>query len=257
MDYGYKGRVALVTGTASQVGIGKGICLLLAREGCDIISTDINLDGAKQTADAVKALGRKSIVLKVDVTKGAEVDAMVKSATKEMGKIDILINNAGGNTILGAAFLDSNSDMWNKDMALNLYGTMNCSKAVITGMVERKYGKIVNFASIVAKTGIGGPSSYAASKAAVLAFTRGMATQYGPSNVNVNAVAPGMLNTNFFSALPGNVTTQIFAEVAGMAPMRRNQEVEDIANAVAFLASDVSRNITGQCIQVDSGLVML
>jgi 3-oxoacyl-[acyl-carrier protein] reductase len=239
MDYGYKGRVALVTGTASQVGIGKAICLLLAREGCDIISTDINLDGAKQTADAVKALGRKSIVLKVDVTKGAEVDAMVKSATKEMGK------------------MDSNSDMWNKDMALNLYGTMNCSKAVITGMVERKYGKIVNFASIVAKTGIGGPSSYAASKAAVLAFTRGMATQYGPSNVNVNAVAPGMLNTNFFSALPGNVTTQIFAEVAGMAPMRRNQEVEDIANAVAFLASDVSRNITGQCIQVDSGLVML
>ena len=256
MDYGLKGKVALVTGTASQVGIGKAICLTLAKEGCDIVSTDINLEGAKQTADAVKALGRKSIALKVDVTKGAEVDAMVKAALKEFGKIDILVNNAGGNMIMGIPLTQQNSDMWQKDMALNFYGTMNCSKAVITGMAERKYGKIINFASIVAKWGLGGPSSYAASKAAVLSFTRGLATQFGPSNINVNAIAPGMLNTNFFSALPGDAITKMFDEVAGMTPLKRNQDVADIANAVAFLSSDVSRNITGQCIQVDSGLVM-
>jgi len=256
MDYGLKGKVALVTGTASQVGMGKAICLTLAKEGCDIISTDINLEGAKQTADAVKALGRKCIALQVDVTKGADVDAMVKAAQKEFGKIDILVNNAGGNMIMGTPFLEQNSDLWNKDIALNLYGTMNCSKAVVGGMAERKYGKIINFASIVAKLGIGGPGSYAASKAAVISFTRGLATQFGPSNINVNAIAPGMLNTNFFAALPGKVQTAMFAEVAGMAPLKRNQEVSDIANTVAFLSSDVSRNITGQCIQVDSGLVM-
>jgi NAD(P)-dependent dehydrogenase (short-subunit alcohol dehydrogenase family) len=256
MDYGLKGKVALVTGTASQVGMGKAICLTLAQEGCDIVSTDINLEGAKQTADAVKALGRKCIAFKVDVTKGADVDAMVKAALKEFGKIDILVNNAGGNMIMGTPFLEQNSDMWNKDMALNLYGTMNCSKAVVPGMAERKYGKIINFSSIVAKWSLGGPGSYAASKAAVLSFTRGLASQFGPSNINVNAIAPGMVNTNFFGALPGNVQTAMFAEVAGMAPLKRNQEVSDIANAVAFLSSDVSRNITGQCIQVDSGLVM-
>jgi len=256
MDYELKGKVALVTGTGSQVGMGKAICLTLAKEGCDIVSTDINLEGAKQTADAVKALGCKCIALQVDVTKGADVDAMVKAALKEFGKIDILVNNAGGNMIMGTSFLEQNSEMWNKDMALNLYGTMNCSKAVVPGMVERKYGKIINFASIVAKLNLGGPGSYAASKAAVLSVTRGLATQFGPSNINVNAIAPGMLNTNFFAALTGKVQTAMFAEVANKAPLKRNQDVADIANAVAFLASDVSRNITGQCIQVDSGLVM-
>ena len=257
MDYGLSGKVALVTGTASQVGMGKAICLTLAKEGCDIISTDINLEGAKQTADAVKALGRKSVAFKVDITKGDDVNTMVNAALKEMGKIDILVNTAGGNSKLGDQFLESKQETWEKDMALNLYGTMNCAKAVIPGMVERKWGKIINFSSIVARTGIGGPGSYSAAKAAVLSFTRGLAAQYGPSNINVNAIAPGMLNTNFFAGLPGNVTTRIFTEVASMAPLKRNQTVEDIANAVAFLSSDVSKNITGQCIQVDSGLVMI
>jgi NAD(P)-dependent dehydrogenase (short-subunit alcohol dehydrogenase family) len=257
MDYGLKGKIALVTGTASQVGIGKAICLTLAKEGCDIISADINLDGAKQTADAVKALGRKAIALKVDVTKAADIEAVVKEAIKEMGQIDILVNNAGGNSKLGEQFQDSKQETWERDMALNLYSAMNFSKAVIPGMVDRKWGKVVNFSSIVAKLGVAGPSSYSASKAAVNAFTRGLATQYGPSNINVNAVAPGMLKTNFYNALPGQVTTQIFSEVAQLTPLKRDQSVEDLANAVAFLVSDVSKNITGQCIQVDSGLVML
>jgi NAD(P)-dependent dehydrogenase (short-subunit alcohol dehydrogenase family) len=256
MDYGLTGKIALVTGTASQVGIGKAICLALAKEGCDIISADINIEGAKQTADAVKATGRNSIALKVDVTKRADIDAMVQAAIKEMGKIDILVNNAGGNSKLGEQFLDSKEETWEKDMALNLYSAMNCSRAVLPGMVERKFGKIVNFSSIVAKLGVGGPGSYSASKAAINAFTRGLATQYGPSNINVNAVAPGMLKTNFYAALPGQVINHIFSEVASMTPLKRDQSVEDIANAVAFLVSDVSKNITGQCIQVDSGLVM-
>jgi len=257
MDYGLKGKVAIITGTASQVGIGKAICLTLAKEGCVVVSADINIEGAKETAAAVNALGCKSIALKLDVTKADDVNLTVKTVLKETGKIDILINNAGGNSMLGDQFLDSKQEIWEKDMSLNLYGTMNCSKSVLPSMVERKYGKIVNFSSIVARSGIAGPSSYSASKAAVLAVTRGLATQFGPFNINVNAIAPGMVKTNFYSSLPGEVTTQIFSEVAALTPLKRDQTTEDIANAVAFLVSDVSKNITGQCLQVDSGLVML
>ena len=254
MDYGLQGKIALVTGTASQVGMGKAICLTLAKEGCDIVSADIDLEGAKQTAAAVKALGRKAIALKVDVAKSSEVEEMVKAALKEFGKIDILVNTAGWNSGLGVPFLESKQETWEKDMAVNLFGTMSCSKAVIPGMVERKYGKIINFSSIVAK--MGGAGSYAASKAAVLAFTRGLATQFGPSGINVNAIAPGMVKTKFFGEI-GERQNKMFEDMAKLAPLRRNQTVEDMANAVAFLASDVSRNITGQCIQVDSGMVML
>lgn len=131
---------------------------------------------------------------------------------------------------------------------------MSCAQAVLPGMVERKYGKIINFSSIVAK--MGGAGAYAPSKAAVLAFTRGLATQYGPSNINVNAIAPGMVKTRFFGDI-GERENKMFEEMAARAPLKRNQTVEDMANATAFLASDVSRNITGQCLQVDSGMVML
>ena len=256
MDYGFKGKIALVTGTASQVGMGNAICLTLAKEGCDIVSADINLAGAKQTVAAVKALGRKAIALKVDVAQESEVNEMVKAALEEFGKIDILVNTAGLSAMKEGAFLQSKRETWEKDLAVNLYGTMNCAKAVVPGMVERKYGKIINFASIVAKLGVS-LGSYSAAKAGVLAITRGLATEFGPSGINVNAIAPGMLKTKFFDEFGEESLKQMFGGVAAMAPLRRNQTVEDIANAVAFLASDVSKNITGQCLQVDSGLVML
>ena len=253
MDYGLKGKVAVVTGTASQVGMGNTISLTLAKEGCDIVSADIDLEGAKKTAIAVQALGRKAIAAKVDVANYAEVEEMVKATLKEFGKIDILVNTAGLNAGMGIPFLQQKPEIWEKDMAVNVYGTMNCTKAVLSGMIERKYGKIINFSSIVAK--MGGSGSYAAAKAAVLSVTRGLATQYGASNINVNAIAPGMVQTKFFASA-GDRVTKMFEDMASRVPLKRNQTVEDIANAVAFFASDVSRNITGQCIQVDSGMVM-
>jgi NAD(P)-dependent dehydrogenase (short-subunit alcohol dehydrogenase family) len=254
MDLGLKGKVALVTGTASQVGMGKAICLTLAKEGCDIISADINLDGAKQTAAAVKALGRKAISLKVDVANGAEVDAMVKAALKQFDKIDILVNTAGLAAGGPTPFLETKQDIWEKDMAVNVYGTMHCCQAVLPVMVEHKYGKIVNFSSIAAKQPLLG--SYSAAKAAVISITRGLAAQYGPEGINANAIAPGVVQTNFFSAGGRTPDPKMFEGMAAHVPTRRIQTVEDIANAVAFLVSDVSRNITGQCLQVDSGLVM-
>jgi NAD(P)-dependent dehydrogenase (short-subunit alcohol dehydrogenase family) len=253
MDYGLQGKTALITGTASQVGRGKAICLTLAKEGCNIISTDMDLEGAQQTAEAVIAMGGKGIALKVDVTEGSEVTEMVKIVLKEFGKIDILINNAGLNAGQGVPFLESKQEMWEKDIAVNLYGTMNCAKAVIPGMVIQKYGKIINFSSIAAQQGGG---SYSAAKAAVIAFTRGLATEFGPSGINVNAIAPAVVKTQFFASI-GERANQMFKDVALFAPLRRNQTVEDIANAVAFLASDGSKDITGQCIQINSGLFML
>jgi NAD(P)-dependent dehydrogenase (short-subunit alcohol dehydrogenase family) len=253
MDYGLQGKTALITGTASQVGMGKAICLTLAKEGCTIISTDMDLEGAQQTVEAVIAMGGKGIALKVDVTEGSEVTEMVKIVLKEFGKIDILINNAGLNAGQGVPFLESKQEMWEKDIAVNLYGTMNCAKAVIPGMVIHKYGKIINFSSIAAQQGGG---SYSAAKAAVIAFTRGLATEFGPSGINVNAIAPAVVKTQFFASI-GERANQMFKDVATFAPLRRNQTVEDIANAVAFLASDGSKDITGQCIQINSGLFML
>jgi NAD(P)-dependent dehydrogenase (short-subunit alcohol dehydrogenase family) len=251
MDYLLQGKIALVTGTASQVGMGKAICLTLAKEGCDIVSADINLEGAKQTAAAVKVPGHKAIAIKVDVAKSSEAQEMVNAALKEFGKIDILVNTVGIMAMMGVPFLESKPEIWEKDIAVNLYGAMNCARAVVPGMVERKYGKIINFSSIAAK--LSGADSYAAAKAAILAFTRGLATQFGPSGINVNAISPGVVKTNFFT--DGNNKRWEF--MAELAPLRRIQTVEDIANATVFLASEVSKDITGQCIQVDSGMVML
>jgi 3-oxoacyl-[acyl-carrier protein] reductase len=203
----------------------------------------------------VKAIGRKAIALQVDVAKSSEVEELVKAALKEFGKIDILVNTAGLNAELGVPFLESKQDMWEKTLAVNLYGTMNCSKAVIPGMIEREYGKIINFSSVAAKTN--GPGSYAAAKAAIMAFTRGLAAQFGQSNINVNTIAPGVIKTKFAANLDEELVDRINEDFAARSPLRRNQTADDIANAVAFLASDVSKNITGQCIQVDSGLVML
>ena len=253
MDFGLKGKVALVTGTASQVGMGKAICLTLAKEGCDIISADIDLEGAKKTADAVKAQGGKAIALKVNIAKPAEVEEMVKAAVKEFKKIDILVNTAGLIAALGTPFLDSKQESWEKDMAVNLYGAMNCAKAVLPGMVARQYGKIINFSSVAAK--VGALSSYSAAKAGVVSITRGLATEFGPSGININAIAPGIVSTNLFAAI-GAGAEESYKVLAAHTPMRRVQTVEDMANAVAFLASDISKNITGQTIQIDGGQVL-
>ena len=252
MDYGFKGKVALVTGTGSQIGIGKGAALALAKEGCDVISVDLDFEGATQTANEVKALGRKAMAAKVDVANRPEVVEAVKSALQEFGKIDILVNSAGL-AAGGGPFVNQEEKYWQKDMAVNVFGTMNCVQAVIPGMFERKYGKIVNFSSISGRLGL--PVSYAAAKGAIIAATRGWATELGPSGINVNAIAPGTVLTKFHRGGQGP-TPEMLERMIASVPLRRVQTVEDVANTVAFLASDASCNITGQCIQVDSGRVM-
>jgi len=249
MDLGLKGKVALVTGAGSQIGFGKAIALTLAKEGCDIVVSDMNLEGAEQTAAEVKALGRKVIAVKADVRNNDEVQAMVKKTLDEFGKIDILVNNAG--TPGGGP--PNSEESWDISVNVNFKGTWYVSNAVIPHMQERKTGKIINFSSGVARSGIGG--LYSAAKEAVIGLTKTWARELGPLGINVNGIAPGMGDTGF--QILAHATTEQKEMYKSTVPMRRLTMPQDIANTVTFLASDVSSDITGQTIQVDGGDFMI
>ena len=255
MDLGFKGKVALVTGAGSQIGFGRTISLLLAKEGCDAVAvTDINLDDAKLTAESIKALGCKSIAVKADITNHTEVEAMVKKVIKEYGKIDILINVAGG-VKGGGPFEQQSTELWNKDINLNLYGTMLVSQAVVPSMKERKYGVIVNIGSGSSHQygpphGVG---MYAISKGAVDIFTKQLATVEANTGIRVNCVAPGPSPTNFIKAPDKQAVVDMLAKTI---PMGRGATPEDIAYATLYFASDISGYVTGQVLHVSGGSVM-
>jgi NAD(P)-dependent dehydrogenase (short-subunit alcohol dehydrogenase family) len=248
MDLGFKGKVALVTGAGSQIGFGKAIALLLAKEGCDALAVnDINLDDAKKTADAMKALGRKAIAIKADVTKKGEVQAMVNKTVAEFKKIDILANVAGA--ILGAGPFDKQAEeLWDKEIALNFKGTLLVTQAVLPGMVERKYGKIINISSGSVRAAFG-VSTYTIAKGAVEIFTRHLAKSVIKDGVNVNCVSPGWALTNFIKGDKEEARKRFLPGT----PIGRGTTPEDIAYAVAFFASDISGDIVGQVLDVTGG----
>ncbi len=251
MDLGLQDKVALVTGAGSQIGFGKAIALTLAREGCDVIVNDIDLDGAEKTSAAVKALGRKSVAIQADVTKKAEVQEMVERALAEFGRIDILVNNAGAITMAGP-FLEQKEEDWDKDINLNLKGALLCAQAVLPGMMEHKYGKIVNISSSSAKVNHPVISVYTLAKGGINIFTRNLARMVIGSGITVNCVSPGWSLTNFVKGDKEEIKQRFLPET----PIGRGTEPQDIANAVAFLASDVSEDIVGQVICVDGGSTM-
>jgi NAD(P)-dependent dehydrogenase (short-subunit alcohol dehydrogenase family) len=248
MDLGFKGKVALVTGAGSQIGFGKAVALLLAKEGCDaVVVNDINLDDAKKTADAVKALGKKSIAIKADVTKKAEVQDMVAKALAEYKKIDILCNVAGA--IMGTGpFTEQKEEIWDKEIALNFKGVMLVSQAVIPGMTERKYGKIVNISSGSIRAAFG-VSVYSISKSAVETFTRHLAKTVIGSGINVNCVSPGWSLTNFVKGDKKELEKRFLPNT----PIGRGTSPEDIAYAVVYFASDISSDVAGQILDVTGG----
>ena len=169
MDLGLKEKVAVVTGAGSQTGFGKGITLVLAKEGCDVAVCDIDLEGAEKTAGEIRGSGRKAIALKTDVTNISRANDMIESVLKQFGKVDILVNNAGGATP-PQNFAETVETKWSKDLDLNLRGVLNCTRAVLPHMISRGSGKIVNIASVA---GLGGQPSgtvYGAAKAGVIAF---------------------------------------------------------------------------------------
>ena len=199
MDLDFKGKVALVTGAGSQVGFGKQTALLLAQEGCDAVAvTDLLLDDVEKTAAQVQALGCKSLAIKADITNADEVNALVNKVIDAYGKIDILCNIAGGIMHKDNIPIDAQDNtLWEKQMKLNLFGTMNVCKAVVPHMRSRKYGVIVNIGSGSTHQYGMGVGVYAMSKFAMDLFTKQLATDEGPAGIRVNCVAPGPAPTNF------------------------------------------------------------
>ncbi len=263
MDLGLKDKVALVTGAGSQIGFGKATAVTLAQEGCNIIVADMYLEGAEKTAAEIKDLGHKAMAIQVDISKISEVNDMVTKALAEFSRIDILINNAG---IAGGGgfFASSNPENWNRTIDVNLYGTMNCTRAVLPHMLENKYGKIINFTSGLAKSGGPYTAVYSASKGAVISFTKSIAAEVAALGVNVNCVSPGLAPSTNFGGTPDAAPSdpsQPLSErsqsVLATIPLGRFTEPKDVAPMVAYLASDVASDIIGQPFSVEGGRFMM
>jgi NAD(P)-dependent dehydrogenase (short-subunit alcohol dehydrogenase family) len=251
MDLKLKGKTAIVSGTGSQVGFGRGIALMLAREGCDVACVDIDVEGAKKTAADVKKAGGKTIALKVDITKRADIDTAVKKVLDEFGHIDILVNCAGASSGL-RPFEQSTEAQWDIDININLKGTMNFTQAVLPYMLESGYGKIVNFSTHAAHqpTGLAGAASYVAAKIGTVMFSKTLAGEVGYKGININVIAPGPGNTNFHKASGNDPAMSKIVDT--LAKAGKTATPEDIANAVSFLVSDVSSKLSGQILEVSA-----
>jgi NAD(P)-dependent dehydrogenase (short-subunit alcohol dehydrogenase family) len=249
MDLALKNKVVLITGAGSQKGFGKATALTLSKEGCDVAVIDKDQEGANQTAAEIRARGGRVIAARVDVTNRVEVEAAVEKTLKEFGKIDILVNMAGGTTP-HKLFVDKPEAEWDSDLNLNFKGTLYCIKAVLPHMLARKSGKIITIASVNIKKGFPTTSTYAAAKAGIVGFTQVLANEVAASGINVNCIAPGLALTNFAGGAtpPGGLD----AVIQGI-PNKRPTTPQDVANTVAFLVSDVSSDIVGQTIGVDGG----
>lgn len=244
MDLHLQGKTALVTGAGSQTGYGRGIVMTLAAEGCNIIAADIDPDGAGQTATAAGGQGVRAIALQVDVADRTQVDTMVQAAIDQCGQIDILVNNAGTSSQL-KPFVDMTREDWDLDIKVNLYGQMNVAQSVLPHMMERKYGRIINFSG---GRGIPNISTYGAAKAGVMAFSEALAREVAAHGIIVNILAPGLGETGLTSHAPRE-----FMELNRQrSTIKRLCTPEDVGPAVAFLASDVCSYMTGQFIQLST-----
>jgi 3-oxoacyl-[acyl-carrier protein] reductase len=243
-----EGKVALVTGAAQ--GIGKAVVLLLARNGADIVVSDINLEKAGETAREIEATGRRAMPIKVDVANSGDVERMVQTILEQFGQIDILINNAG--IARDKLILRMTEEDWDAVLDINLKGTFNCTKAVVKHMSKQRSGKIVNIASVVGEMGNAGQANYSASKAGVIGFTKTIAREFAQRGINVNAIAPGYIQTPMTEALPEKAKD----ELKRMIPMERLGQPEDVAGAVLFLVSEAASYITGHVLNVNGGIYM-
>ena len=260
------GKVAVVTGGGS--GIGRGIVLAMAREGADIAIPDIQPMNAEKVAEEVKALGRKCVAMRVDVTSSADVKSMVDRTREALGKIDIVVNNAGMAAPPGMPFMNNTEDDWDKTFAINTKSVFLTCKAIAPYFIERKAGRIVNIASIAGPLSAPTMPAYSVAKQGVITFTRVVAKELAAHGITVNAICPGVLWTDFWQKLAAHIANtnpafagmtprQVFDKRIGdIIPMKIEQQPEDIGWTAVFLASDEARYITGQSINVDGGCVM-
>lgn len=247
MKKGLEGKVAIVTG--ARRGIGRAIALKLAKEGANVVVTDLSKEDCEAVVKEIKGLGSNGIALKLDVTKEKDVKRVVESTKKKFGRIDILVNNAG--IFIQEDLEKMDSSTINKIIDVNLKGPISFIKEVIPIMKKQRHGKIINIASIAGFVSFEKSSIYCATKGAIVNMNRELAVELGKYKINVNGVAPGVIETKMTEDLLKNKKTK--SELLKNIPYGRTGKPEDIANAVAFLASDESEYITGETIVVDGG----
>jgi 3-oxoacyl-[acyl-carrier protein] reductase len=264
------GRVALVTG--SSRGLGRADALTLAQAGADVVLADIQLESdpgaeaeaygplaqaaraeglvyTEQTAEEIRALGRRALAVRCDVTDRAQVDNAVERARDEVGPVDILVANAGTLDHV-ARFEEQLPELWERDLRVNLTGVFNCAQAVWPGMVERGWGRIVTMASVAGTLGGFGQASYAATKAGVVGLTKTLALEGARHGITANAIVAGIIGTEAF----GFGKPEMNERMVRRTPLRRTGEPEEVANVIAFLCSDLASYVTGTALQVSGGI---
>lgn len=242
-----KGKIALVTGGSR--GLGRVDALALAEAGADVVVADILMDGAEKTAKEVQAMGRKSFAIKMDVTRMEEVKEGVVRIKNELGSIDILVNSAATLDHLGQ-LLEQRDKLWERDLRVNLTGTFNCSRAVWHYMQEKKWGRIINMASVAGTLGGFGQASYSTTKAGIIGFTKTLALEGARYGITCNVVCPGIINSESFQLISAEMRERLIRKTA----LRRPGEPEDVAYAIVFLASDKANYITGIVLNVSGGI---
>ncbi len=242
------GQVAIVTGGAR--GIGREIALTFANEGADLALFDVNPDQLERTAQELRALGRRAEGVVVDVTDGKQVDEGVAKVLDKLGRIDILINNAG--ITKDGLLIRMDDAQWDQVLNINLKGTFLCTRAVARHMLKQRRGRIVSISSIVGLIGNPGQANYAASKAGIIGLTKAVAKELASREVTCNAIAPGFIKTEMTDALPEEARQRLMSAI----PMGTLGEPVDVAQAALFLVSEAARYITGQVLVVDGGLAM-
>ncbi len=244
-----KGRTAVITGSGR--GIGKAIALKLASYGADIVVNDIpGSDYADETVEEIKALGVDAIVVRGDVRNTEDVQTLIKATLEKFGKIDIFVNNAG--VTRDNLMLRMSEDDWDLVMDINLKGAFNCIKAVARPMMKQRKGSIINIASVVGVMGNAGQANYSASKGGLIALTKTTAKEFASRGIRANAVAPGFIESAMTDKLPDEIKKEYFKAI----PLAKFGTVNEVAEVVAFLASDMSSYVTGQVINIDGGLHM-
>ena len=248
----FEDQVALVTGASS--GIGRATVEAMAKQGARVgVNYCKNQAGAERAAETIRKAGSKALVVRADVTRSAEVLAMVEAVRREWGRIDILVNNAG-DLLARRTLADMSEEYWDQIMALNLKSVFLCVRAVWEEMAARNSGCIVNVSSIAGRNGGGpGAAAYSAAKGGLLTYTKSLAKELAPHGVRVNGVAPGVIATPYHERYsPGEIFQRFIASI----PLGRAGTAEEIADVIVFLASPAARYITGETIEVNGGMLM-